>query len=84
MQVNATQEVKVNLSDRELKRVILDGLYKFYNWDKDFYIKGNKVCEDFEQSCGVRSMTVTQVERDATDKDIEVYEMLKIIRKDLL
>lgn len=80
MEIHATQHLKVQISDQEQKRIVLDYLYKHFKWGKDFYIKDGNVMESVEY-CGSHCWDEQKFRRKATEEDYFVAGIMKIIKK---
>lgn len=70
---------------KKADKTLIEGLYEMYDWNDDYYISSDNkyVMEVFEEYCGSHSFTRKERVREATEKDIEVNKMLRVIKKDL-
>ena len=83
MKIVATLVTDVLISDDEVIKITVKKLCEKYNLKPKYYIdKHNNLNEDFEESMGSRSRTVTTGHRIATEEDRMVLKMIKELMTD--
>jgi len=80
MEIHATQHLKVQISDQEQKRIVLEYFYSKFKWKKDYFIKNGQVMEDVEYSTSHR-WTDEEFVREAQEDDYFVAGIIKLINK---
>jgi hypothetical protein len=76
MTINST--IKTEISESEHKRLALEYIYKYLNWDSGYFIEDEKVCQKKTYHSSHSWDGVEKI-RDATEQDYFVAGVIKMI-----
>lgn len=82
MEVFGTQQVKIEISDYEAKKIALNYIRKRFDFKEDYWIKDGKLLERHEYG-GSHSWSEDEFVREATADDILIYSMINKINSQL-
>lgn len=83
MKITASETViykDIEISKLEQKRIVLESLYKIYNWNDDYILKDDKILEVVEYRTS-HSYYVDEFVRNATDDDFEAEKVIKKVKQ---
>lgn len=68
------------IDDDCFKELMIEHLYKSFNWKRDWFIEDSKV-KITEEFYGSHYFETTDVVREATEEDVKTYDFLKEANK---
>ena len=82
MQVNYSETIRksVHITDDEANRIVLQRLYRLFDWGDEYFIKNNQVWTTREYLTSHR-FEMDEVVRDATSEDHETEKMINKIKE---
>lgn len=80
MQIAATQEIKINITKSEQRKIALAFLYDNFSWNNNMYIENDKVMESV--SVGFSYIWADEkVRRDASEQDKAIFKIVESIKQ---
>jgi len=81
MKVSATQDIKVDISDHEQKRITLEILQKHFHWNpEDNYVKHGNVVTIIDEQYGAHSSLETTIIRPAEPFDEAMAHIVRVLK----
>ena len=81
MKISATQDIKVEISDHEQKRITLETLCRHFHWNADnHFVKDGNVVSIVDQQYGSHSSLETTVLRAAMPFDVTMAHMVRVLK----
>jgi hypothetical protein len=76
MKVTGTQQVQIDLCDKEAKRLVVEYLCKYFDWKVGYFLEDDYIKERVKYTTS-HTWTETETVRKATQTDKHLYTIFK-------